>query len=84
MTIEEFFILHFILWVIPGASRIKFKDKLRRIASRENNKVILVDEKVIPLFLCWLKGYEIGELMRLNYSIVSAGRKRLGENASQY
>lgn len=84
MTIEEFFILHFILWVIPGTSRIKFKDKLRRIASRENNKVILVDEKVIPLFLCWLKGYEIGELMRLNYSIVSAGRKRLGKNASQY
>jgi hypothetical protein len=54
---EYFLKLYLILGLVSRALRIKFENTLCRIISRENNGggVILIDESVIPLCLCWFK-----------------------------
>jgi len=63
---------------VSRALRIKFEDILYRITSRGNNKLILINGNAIYRYVYIdLKVCEIGELIGLDYSNVSVGRKRL-------
>jgi len=57
--------------------RIKFKDTLCYITSRGSNRAILTNENIILLTRAGLKNHKIGKVIRLDYSTISIGRKRL-------